>query len=168
MKPASGVADDYHPWTTYIAAREEARRWGDRRVGTDHLVLGLLRDPEIAGALGVTLDTARAALASLDERALASVGIDVRLNAPPLPERELPARPTIKAVVTDRLPLTPAAKSALQEAGKPLRRRQHITPQQVLLVLLENRRPDPAATLLAALGVSVPAARARLVASPAA
>jgi hypothetical protein len=46
-------------------------------------------------------------------------------------------------------PNDPAAKSAWQEAAKPMRRRQHITPQQVLSVLLENQQPDPAATLLA-------------------
>lgn len=39
-------ADDYHPWTTYIDAREEAHRRGDVKVGTDHLVLALLRDPD--------------------------------------------------------------------------------------------------------------------------
>ena len=38
-------ADAYHPWRTYIDAREEARRRGDRKVGTEHLILGLLREP---------------------------------------------------------------------------------------------------------------------------
>jgi|HubBroStandDraft_6_1064221.scaffolds.fasta_scaffold26237_5 hypothetical protein len=35
----------YHPWSTYIAAREEARRRGDRRVGTEHLLVALLENP---------------------------------------------------------------------------------------------------------------------------
>ena len=166
MTTTPGSADAYHPWTTYIAAREEARRRGDRRVGTDYLVLGLLRDPEIEAALGVTLASARTSLASMDGQALGSFGITADLDAPLLPERELPAKPTIKAVLTDRLPLTPAAKNALQEAAKPMRRRQHITPQQVLLVLLENRQPDPAASLFAALGVNTSATRERLAGPP--
>lgn len=168
MTAMPGSADAYHPWTTYIAAREEARRRGERRVGTDDLVLGLLRDTEIEAALGVTLASARTALASLDGQALKAVGIAGDLDAPLLPERDLPAKPTIKAVLTDRLPLTPAAKSTLQEAAKPMRRRQHITPQQVLLVLLENRHPDPAAALFAALGINAAAVRERLTISPAA
>jgi hypothetical protein len=35
---------------------EEASRRGDRRIGTDHLLLGLLHDSGSAGALGVSLD----------------------------------------------------------------------------------------------------------------
>jgi hypothetical protein len=134
-------------------------------VGTDYLLLGLLRDPEIEAALGVTLASARTALASLDGQALEAVGVAADFDAPLLSERELPAKPTIKAVWKDRLPLTPAAKTALQEAAKPMRRRQHITPQQVLLVLLENRQPDPAATLFAALGINSTAVRERLASS---
>src|ERR1017187_4536118 len=56
----------YHPWTTFAAAREGARSRGDRRVGTDHLLLGLLRDPEIETVMHVTLESAREAPYSLD------------------------------------------------------------------------------------------------------
>jgi hypothetical protein len=31
-----------------VCAREETRRRGDRRVDTEHLVLGLLREPDVA------------------------------------------------------------------------------------------------------------------------
>jgi Clp amino terminal domain, pathogenicity island component len=168
MTPRPTAADSYHPWTTYIAAREEARRRGDARVGTDHLVLGLLRDADIASVLGVTLDEARNAMGSLDRRALAAVGIAAALDAPLLPERDLPTRPTVKAVFTDRLPLTPAAKRALKTAARPMRRGQHITPQQVLLALTEFEVPDPAATLFATLGVDIGAVRQRLASPPAA
>ena len=42
----SRPADDgYHPWTTYVDARQEARRRGDHKVGTEHLVLALLMEP---------------------------------------------------------------------------------------------------------------------------
>ncbi len=165
MTTRATTADAYHPWTTYIYAREEARRRGDRRVGTEHLVLGLLWDSAIEAALGVSLASARDALDSLDQDALGSLGIRGSLAAPPLPMRETPARPTMKAVLTGRLPLTPSAKRALRESGKPMRRGRHIAPQQVLLALLELEAPEPSAPLLAAVGVDRSAARERLSAS---
>ena len=73
----------YHPWTTYIWAREEARRCGDRRVGTDHLLLGLLHDPATVAVLGVSLEQCRQALDSLDRGALESLGLTASLEAPP-------------------------------------------------------------------------------------
>jgi hypothetical protein len=39
MTKRSKPADAYHPWnpwSTYIDAREEARRRGDRKAGTEH------------------------------------------------------------------------------------------------------------------------------------
>ena len=162
MTTRSRTTETYHPWTTYIAAREEARRRGNRRVGTEHLVLGLLHDPEIASALGITLESAREALDSLDRQALRAIGIAPTLDAPLLPERELPSKPNVKAVLKDRLALTPAAKSALQEAGKSMRRGKHIVPQEVLVVVLGCESPDPAADLFSALGVDAAAARLRL------
>jgi aryl-alcohol dehydrogenase-like predicted oxidoreductase len=59
------------------SAATEAHHRGDRRLGTDHLLLGLLHDPagEPARALGVDLATARAADEALDRDALAAVGI---------------------------------------------------------------------------------------------
>src|SRR5882757_4838735 len=64
-------------------AREEANLRGDRRIGTDHLLLALLHDEAAppARALGVTLTDGRDALASLDREALASLGI--HLAGPP-------------------------------------------------------------------------------------
>jgi len=61
------------------AALAEARLRGDRRIGTEHLLLGVLRlpDTEAARALGVDLATARDALAALDHDALAALGIVV-------------------------------------------------------------------------------------------
>ena len=74
----------------------------------------------------------------------------------------------MKAVLKDRLPLTPAANHALQDAARPMRRSQHITPQQVLLALTELKAPDPAASLFAALGVDVVALPLCLAIPPAA
>jgi Clp amino terminal domain, pathogenicity island component len=171
MIKQSKTPENYHPWTTYIYAREEARRRGDRKIGTEHLVLGLLREPELAQALGCDLDAARCALATLDRDALAAVGIDTELDAPPVPTRgsaDRPRRPTLKAVLGDRVPLTPAAKTALRDSSKGMRRGHHIPPQQVLLALLDLEPPDPAGEMLAALGVDRAAVRSRLIASPAA
>lgn len=161
-------SEGYHPWTTYIRAREEARRRGDRKVGTEHLLVGLLSEPGLATVLGVSLDAGRRALATLDHQALALVGIDNDLDPPPLPTRPVPALPTVRAVLTDRLPMTPSAKLALQQAGKPMHRGHRITPGDVLEVLLHSSPPEPAAALLAALGVDAAAAIRRLQGHPAA
>ncbi|MGD1032906.1 MAG: Clp protease N-terminal domain-containing protein, partial [Candidatus Dormibacteria bacterium] len=44
--------------TVLTSAAEEASRRGDRRVGTDHLLLGLLHQPDsrAARALGISLE----------------------------------------------------------------------------------------------------------------
>src|SRR6266705_657818 len=74
------------------SAAGEARRRGDRRLGTEHLLLGLLHDAGSppARALGVSLEAARAASGDLDLAALAAVGIRVE-HAGRAPE-PLPAR----------------------------------------------------------------------------
>jgi hypothetical protein len=171
MTRRSKAADAYHPWSRYIDAREEARRRGDRKVGTEHLILGLLREPDMVQALGSDLQTARDALDALDHDALAAVGIGAAFNAPPIPIDEpikRPSRPTLKAVLRDRLPMTPAAKTAMEESYKEIRRGHGVGPQQVLLTVVELEPPDPAAELIAALGVDRAAARQRLGAGPAA
>ena len=165
MTKHSKPADAWNPWSTYIDAREEARRRGDRKVGTEHLILGLLREPVLAQALGCDLQTARDALDAMDHDALAAVGIGAAFNAPPIPIDEpvkRPSRPTLKVVLRDRLPMTPAAKKALEETWKEGRRTHPIPTQHVLLTVLELEPPDPAAELIAALGVDRAAARQRL------
>ena len=152
----------YHPWTTYVAAREEARQRGDRRVGTEHLVLALLSDSEIGELLGTTLETAQSRLSGLDRDALEAIGLALEVQIPLLAERELPSRPTIRAVLDNRIKMTPAAKGALQEAGKPMRRGEHISARQVLGAVVENRPPDPGTSLLTALGVDLDRVRKTL------
>jgi hypothetical protein len=152
----------YHPWTTYMWAREEARRRGDRRVGTDHLLLGLLHDAAIVSIVGVSLEQARRALDVLDRVALECLGLTASLDAPPLAMRRVSGRPTLRAVLQDRLPMTPAAKKALQDASRPMRKRERITPMNVLVCLLGLEHPDPAADLIVELNVDVDAVRARM------
>jgi hypothetical protein len=160
----------YHPWTTYIVAREEARRRGDRKVGTEHLLLALLSEPDLSGLLDVTVEEARAALDALDLQAFAAIGLDARLDLPPLPSTplaELPHKPTLRAVLKGRLPMTPTAKKMLQASRNGTRRGRadpdtRYVARNVLAALLELERPDPAAELLAGLGVEPAATRERL------
>jgi len=41
-----------HAWAICLRASEEARRRGDRRTGTDHLLLALLEDPSFEVRVG--------------------------------------------------------------------------------------------------------------------
>ena len=134
------------------AGDDEAALRGDRRVGTDHLLLGLLHDPAAAELVGVDLDAARAQLRALDRAALASIGIaspDLD-HAVPISRRSS-RQPTsgFRAVLPLAYTLAATEKS------------RRITPRHLLLALLTRDEPDPAATLLAALGVEPAAVRSR-------
>ena len=143
---------DYTFGATYYDARDEAIRRGDRTIGTEHLVLALLTDPAspTARALGCDLDSARRALDALDSQALAAIGVQPGITAGPVAVR-----------ATGRLRLTPAAK-ALFTGIRDARGNREAGPGIVLNALLDLARPDPAAELLAALGVDAQAARERL------
>jgi len=163
MTTESVVPEVLHPWTIYMRASEEARRRGDRRTGTDHVLLGLLEDPSIEIVSGVSLQQARRALESLDQEALGALGMGSGTDAPSLPMRVVPKKPTIRAVMKkDRLRMTPAAKRVLEDAVKPNRRKTQVTAQQVLAQILTLQPPDPAAVLLGALGVNTSEVRRRL------
>jgi ATP-dependent Clp protease ATP-binding subunit ClpA len=138
-----------------IAAVQETRARGDRRIGTEHLLLGLLNDTDTPAvrALGVDLDTARTALDALDRAALSAIGLEVDgVERPPIPRSR------------KRTPMTSGARSVLLSAttrlgtGKPRR----ITSEHLLLALLICQPPDPAAELMDRLGVDREAVRARL------
>jgi Clp amino terminal domain, pathogenicity island component len=145
----------HHVWAIYLQASEEARRRGDRRTGTDHLLLALLDDPSIEVVLGVSLQPARQALESLDHDALVAVGLGSGTDVPPLPMRAVPKKPRLRDVaLKDRLRMTPAAKKVLENASKPNRRRLQVTTQQVLAQILTLQPPDPAAVILGTLGVN--------------
>jgi ATP-dependent Clp protease ATP-binding subunit ClpA len=140
------------------SAAEEAGRRGDRRLGTDHLLLGLLHDADssAARALGVSLESARGASDALDRAALAAVGVDVgHLGVAPQ-SAPAPAR--------RHRPLTSGARAVMKrtiEEARPAKTGR-IDTSHFLLALLSRERPDPAAELLHALGVDVSAVRDRL------
>jgi ATP-dependent Clp protease ATP-binding subunit ClpA len=142
------------------AATDEARRRGDRRLGTDHLLLGLLHEEDSAAfrALRVDLATARATSEALDLAALRAVGIKVGSlgnGAPSTLGRRL-------------LPLTSGARAVLKGATDEARpfNSGRIDTGHFLLALLRLERPDPAAELMVALGIDSAAVRRRLAASP--
>ncbi|WP_322770355.1 Clp protease N-terminal domain-containing protein [Frankia sp. Cr1] len=138
------------------SATEEASRRGDRRLGTDHLLLGLLHDADApaAQALGVSLAATRTASDTLDLAALAAVGVNVAAvgeRPPATPARRLP-------------PLTSGARAVIKHALDQARPTGtgRISTGHVLLALLARERPDPAAELLHALGVDPAMVRDRL------
>ena len=163
MTTESAAPEVLYAWAIYLRASEEARRRGDRRTGTDHVLLALLENPPIEVVLGVSLQQARQALESLDQEALGALGLGSGTDAPPLPMRAVPKKPTIRDVMKkDRLRMTPAAKKVLEEAVKPNRRKTQVTAQQVLAQILTLQPPDPAAVLLDVLGVNTSEVRRRL------
>ena len=163
MTTESAAPEVLHVWVICLQASEEARRRGDRRIGTDHVLLALFEDPRIEAVLGVSLQQARRALESLDREALGALGLGSGTDAPPLPMRAVPKKPRLRDVMKkDRLRMTPAAKKVLEDASKPNRRRLQVTAQQVLAQILTLQPPDPAAVLLGALGVNTSEVRRRL------
>jgi ATP-dependent Clp protease ATP-binding subunit ClpA len=164
MTTESVVPEMLHPWTIYMRASEEARRRGDRRTGTDHLLLALLDEPSIEAMLGVSLQQAREALESLDHEALGAMGLLSSTDAPPLPMRVVAKKPTFRAVMNNRIRMTPSAKKVLEHAVKPNRRKGQVAPQQVLAQILNLQPPDPAAALLGSLNVNTTEVLRRLIA----
>ena len=163
MTTESAAPEVLHAWNLYLRASEEARRRGDRRTGTDHVLLALLEDPSTEVVLGVSLQQARQALESLDQEALGALGMVSGTDAPALPMRAVPNKPRLRDVAKkDRLRMTPAAKKVLEEAVKPNRRKLQVTAQQVLAQILTLQPPDPAAVLLGALGVNASEVQRRL------
>ncbi len=163
MTTQSVAPETLHVWAICLQASEEARRRGDRRYGTDHILLALLEDPSIGAVLGMSLEQARQALESLDHEALGALGLGSATDAPELPMRSVPKKPRIRDVTRkDRLRITPAAKKVFEEAVKPNRRKTYVTAQQVLAQILTLQPPDPAAVLLGALGVNASEVRRRL------
>jgi ATP-dependent Clp protease ATP-binding subunit ClpA len=143
--------EQYSPGATYFDARDEALRRGDRTIGTEHLLLAMLVDPTspCARAIGCDLEAARSALEEMDRQALSAIGVEPKISAGPVLVR-----------TQGRLRLTPAAKTVLTQARvTPKNRRAGLA--NVFGALVELKRPDPAAALLASVGVEFSTALAR-------
>jgi ATP-dependent Clp protease ATP-binding subunit ClpA len=135
-------------------AQQEAGRRGDRRIGTDHLLLALLRDAQVAQWVGVGAEAASDAAEQLDREALAAIGLRVG-----------PAEPTVHTAPGRHVAhLTSGGRTVVQRAlaTATAEKARSIAPRHILLALLERHEPDPAATLLAALSVDQAVLRMRL------
>jgi len=155
MTTNSVAPEALHAWAICLRASEEARRRGDRRIGTDHILLALFEDPSIEVVLGVNRQQARQALDTLDNEAMAALGLESDADAPPLVMHAVPQKPRFRDVAKkDRLRMAPTAKKVLEAAVKPNRRKTYVTAQQVLAQILTLQPPDPSAVLLGALGVN--------------
>jgi hypothetical protein len=126
-------------------AIEEARRHGDSRVGTEHLLIGVAtsgRLPEPWPDVEVLRDQ----LDRLDAEALRSVGLDPDLL------QEAAASP-VRVGRAPHIPFTGAAKDILKGALK----------EAIALALLTGSGPDRARAIIAGLGLSPDALRDSLV-----
>lgn len=130
---------------------------GDRRLGTEHLFLGLLPAAGVARAVDVDPVAARVALDGLDRAALAVVGIDDR-------GVERVAVPASRK----RTPFTSGARSVIKRSVVEAQRSgsRRIEAEHLLLAILSCERPDPAAELVDTLHIDRSAVRDRLRTGP--
>jgi ATP-dependent Clp protease ATP-binding subunit ClpA len=160
-----------------VGAQEEARALGHNYVGTEHLLLGLLRDRALpAGAalarLGVDREAVRADVlriighgGRLDGGALAAIGIDLdevrrRVEAAFGPGALDAARPGCR---DPRLAFTPRSKKALELALREAasRRAAAVGGEHLLFGLLRLEK-GVAAEILGRRGVTTAAIEAEL------
>lgn len=155
-------------------AREEARRAGQDRICSEHLLLGLLAEPGIAAdalaAAGLSLTELRARVphgsyagsgGSLDADALASLGIDldtVRRATDAAFGRG--ALDRVRVPGRKRLPMADDTKQTLVGAVRHAQQhgQRQITSGDLLVGILDQPR-NGALTLLDAAGTDVPALR---------
>lgn len=159
-----------------VGAQEEARVLGADRIGTEHVLLGMLRSPDTVAAqalerLGVThadvLATVRALPpGAIDADALAGVGIDLdavraQVEASFGPGA-LDTQPRSRA---GHLPFEPSAKKLLEIALREAIRVKHRRIDTGHLLLAVVRLDDTAAyRALSSLGVGPTAARESVIA----
>jgi ATP-dependent Clp protease ATP-binding subunit ClpA len=136
------------------AAEGEARARGAHRIGTEHLLLGLLAVPgsESERLLGTDLPGARSALDRLDRNALESVGVKV----PDTPLLPVPARGRVSMTVGVRNVVVSGHRRAKESGAKDVRA------THLLQALIASPRPNPAVDLLGEAGVDLAALRTRL------
>jgi len=151
------------------SAIAEAEQRGDRHIGTDHLLLGVLASPSAVTSAavrdaGLDLAGARRAVLDADADALAAIGIDTDVLPPPGPRPpEHPATPSLRSRWRrQHRPFTGGAKHTLEGALREALQLKHrwIGTEHLLLALAARTGPDPAARLLDALGVDRAALRA--------
>lgn len=154
-------------------AEEEARRLGHGFIGSEHVLLGLLRADQGAAAwvlqhAGVTLDATRARVQQIQtsgrrfDNSLADRDTARTFRTQVAPRAGYPYQPSEAAPLTPGS-FSPAARIILSAARTAAQRRQQtaIGPEHVLLALLE-RRDDIPARVLTSLGADLARLRAAL------
>jgi ATP-dependent Clp protease ATP-binding subunit ClpA len=160
-------------------AQEEARQLGHPRIGSEHVLLGLLREPEGAGGralhgLGLELDGVRAdverragpdpaGFADEDVEALHSVGIDldeVRRSVEDAFGEGALERSRDRWFARGHIPFGADAKKVLELSLREALRLgdRHIGTEHVLLGLVRDDR-SPAARILRERGIAAEAVR---------
>jgi hypothetical protein len=133
-----------------ILAGEESRALADGRVGTEHILLGLLRQEgttaaEVLAAVGVTLDAVRAGVTDLERPLEETIG--------PTPEE------------LGYTPLTPRAKAVLElSLREALSLGSHSIETEHVLLGLVRDRDGLASRILAGLGVDTQRVRSETLA----
>jgi ATP-dependent Clp protease ATP-binding subunit ClpA len=169
-----------------VAAQEEARRLGHDCVGTEHVLLALLRGDGIAarvlGGLGIAADAVEQEVVTFvrpgpfgaaDAEALGAIGIDLdevrrRLEASfgPGALRWRPGRRGRRRgpLPGGHIPFSPRAKKVLELSLREAIRlkHNHIGPEHILLGVVREGE-GLAALVLTRLGVDLDAVRARVV-----
>ncbi|PYI64149.1 hypothetical protein CVV68_22635 [Arthrobacter livingstonensis] len=145
---------------TVTSAVHEAQIRGDRRIGTDHLFIGMLHDQEIVDALGVTLRHALDVDADLDSTALRAIGLNISgaasaWSTPPRMSR------TAFSTGAKNVMRSALATAVASHSGT-------IKVHHIAVALLRLKAPDPAAALAAGLGIDATEAIAKLTRSEAA
>jgi hypothetical protein len=137
-------------------ATDEARFRGDRRVGTDHILLALLADSFGTEVIGVGLAEGRESARSLDLRALEAIGV---------PSAGLYPHDAVRTA--GYLPFSAGARDILRRTVQlsAAERARQIGIRHLLAAVLEREGPDPAMAMLAELGVDRKLARERLAAA---
>jgi ATP-dependent Clp protease ATP-binding subunit ClpA len=143
------------------AAWAEANRRGDGRLGTEHLLLGLIVEgtPTVRGAVGVDLATARHGLEELDRQALVAIGLDAAGAGEAGSPEDVPAARAGRARFTASARLVLSAALAAASAAHT----RQLRTDHLLLALVDGEPHDPAVVLLVSLGVDPATVRARLL-----
>lgn len=134
-------------------AMEEARSRGDKRLGTEHLLLGALHESGPSAVMGVSLEDAHNAAARLDASALKSVGLEtknLKRAVMPTTGRKPPFSSGAKEVMANMV------KQAVDQKSR------QITTSNLLVALLDREEHDPVSALLEELKVDKSTVRARL------
>jgi hypothetical protein len=137
------------------AAQASARRRGDGRIGTDHLLIGVVTSGnEITRRAGLSVEGLHEALDRLDGSALGAFGIEAASEAllacSPVLGPHLGRKRLHRRIPARHLPLTAGAKRSLKKSVQLAldHRHRRINTNHLLAALSTGGHNDPAVRLL--------------------